>query len=118
MIAVIFEAMPEPGEMESYLDHAAALRPALEKIDGFLSVERFESMTRPGKLLSLSIFRDEAAVSAWRRMAEHRQAQSAGRSGLFRNYRLRVAWVMRDYGLEDRAGAPDDSRAFHGDSPF
>lgn len=113
MIAVIFEVTPEPGQMGDYLNSAADLRPMLETIDGFLSVERFESLTRPGKLLSLSFFRDEAAVSAWRRQASHREAQAAGRGGIFRDYRLRVAWVMRDYGLEERTQAPADSRALH-----
>lgn len=114
MIAVIFEVTPEPGYMDDYLRHAADLRPLLEGIDGFLSVERFESLSQPGKLLSLSFFRDEAAVIAWRRQEAHRQAQAAGRGGIFRAYRLRVAAVMRDYGMEERAEAPGDSRALHG----
>ncbi len=114
MIAVIFEVTPEPGCEGTYLSHAADLRPHLEAIDGFLSVERFQSLAIPGKMLSLSFFRDEAAVAAWRRQEMHRQAQAVGRNGVFRSYRLRVAWVMRDYGLEDRAKAPADSRARHG----
>lgn len=113
MIAVIFEVTPEPGGKDEYLRHAADLRQYLETVDGFLSIERFESLTRPGKLLSLSFFRDEASVAVWRRDPAHRKAQAAGRDGIFRNYRLRVAWVMRDYGLEERAEAPADSRALH-----
>ena len=85
----------------------------VEEVDGCLSVERFESLTQPGKLLSLSFFRDEAAVEAWRKLAAHRAAQSKGRSGLFRDYRLRVAHVLRDYGLADRAQAPADSVEAH-----
>lgn len=114
MIAVIFEVWPAPGERQRYLDIAAALRPRLEAIDGFISVERFESLAAPGKLLSLSVFRDEAAVAAWRGLEAHRQAQCLGRGGVFADYRLRVAHVVRDYGLEPRAEAPGDSRALHG----
>lgn len=107
MIAVIFEAEPAEGRRETYLDLAGALRPDLERIDGFLSIERFESLTTPGKVLSLSYWRDEAAVAAWRAYAPHRGAQQAGRSGVFADYRLRVAQVIRDYGLTDRGQAPD-----------
>jgi heme-degrading monooxygenase HmoA len=106
MHAVIFEVEPEAGRRQDYLDIAAKLRPKLEKIDGFLSIERFESLTSPGKILSLSFWRDEAAVVAWRRQEQHREAQRAGRTGIFRTYRLRVAQVMRDYGMDDRAEAP------------
>lgn len=114
MIAVIFEVWPAEGEMERYLDLAAALRSELEQIDGFISVERFESLTTPGKLLSLSVFRDEAAVAAWRNRPRHRATQARGRDGVFANYRLRVAQVLRDYGLNERDEAPADSRAAHG----
>jgi heme-degrading monooxygenase HmoA len=114
VIAVIFEVWPAEGEMERYLDLAAALRSELEQIDGFISVERFESLTTPGKLLSLSVFRDEAAVAAWRNRPRHRATQARGRDGVFANYRLRVAQVLRDYGLNERDEAPADSRAAHG----
>jgi heme-degrading monooxygenase HmoA len=114
MIAVIFEVWPADGRRESYLDHAARLRPELEKIEGFISVERFQSITDPGKMLSLSFWRDEDAVARWRNHAEHRTTQAAGRGGIFRDYRLRVAAVMRDYGLHDRReDAPTDSREAH-----
>ena len=113
MIAVIFEVEPADGRRTAYLDIAARLKPELEVIDGFLSVERFESLATPGKVLSLSFFRDEAAVAAWRNAEDHRQAQAAGRGGVFSDYRLRVAEVMRDYGLRARDEAPDDSRAAH-----
>ena len=106
MHAVIFEVEPEPGRRQDYLDIAARLRPELEKIDGFVSVERFESLTQPGKILSLSFWRDEAAVARWRRQEQHQMAQRAGRSGVFRTYRLRVAAVVRDYGMDERAEAP------------
>ncbi|MDB5706650.1 MAG: antibiotic biosynthesis monooxygenase [Sphingomonas bacterium] len=111
MIAVIFEVRPAEGQTARYLDLAAALRPELEAIDGFLSIERFESLTEPGKLLSLSFFRDEAAVTAWRNRPAHRATQQLGRDGVFEGYRLRIAAVERDYGMTDRAQAPDDSRA-------
>jgi heme-degrading monooxygenase HmoA len=114
MIAVIFEVEPAEGRREAYLDIAARIRPSLEEIDGFISVERFESLTRPGKILSLSFFRDEAAVLAWRNTVEHRAAQQAGRGGVFAGYRLRVASVLRDYGLAERDEAPADSREAHG----
>jgi heme-degrading monooxygenase HmoA len=111
MIAVIFEVEPHPGRRQGYLDIAVGLKPRLEAIDGFLSVERFESLATPGKILSLSFWRDEAAVAAWRGLDAHRSAQAAGRHGVFADYRLRVAQVLRDYGLTERAQAPPDSRA-------
>ena len=114
MIAVIFEVWPADGEMGHYLDLAAALRSDLEQIDGFISIERFESLATPGKLLSLSFFRDEAAVMAWRNRPTHRVTQAKGRAGVFADYRLRVAQVLRDYGLDDRRDAPADSRSAHG----
>jgi len=114
MIAVIFEVRPAPGRDREYLDTAAALRTQLEKADGFISIERFQSLTDPGKLLSLSFWRDEAAVERWRNLEVHRTAQARGRSGVFADYRLRVASVVRDYGMNDRAEAPRDSRERHG----
>jgi len=113
MIAVIFEVWPASGRKEDYLEIAAALRADLEKIDGFISVERFQSIADPGKLLSLSFWRDEDAVKAWRNRAEHRASQAKGRDGVFAEYRLRVASVLRDYGMNERAQAPADSRAAH-----
>lgn len=114
MIAVIFEVWPAEGKRAAYLDIAASLKPRLAEIDGFISVERFESLTEPGKLLSLSFWRDEAAVEAWRNVEQHRLAQAAGRGGIFRDYRLRIAGVIRDYGMTDRDQAPADSRGGHG----
>lgn len=111
MIAVIFEVWP--NRREDYLDIAAELRQHLIEIDGFISVERFESLTEKGKMLSLSFFRDEAAVEAWRNVAEHRVAQANGRGGIFKDYRLRIASVIRDYGMNNRAEAPADSKAVH-----
>ena len=115
MIAVIFESRPRPGRKEAYLDAAARLQPLLAHIDGFISIERFESLTHPGKILSLSIWRDEDAVRQWRNVEEHRRVQGAGRQSIFADYRLRIAHVVRDYGLNDRAQAPDDSRKAHGE---
>lgn len=114
MIAVIFEVEPNAGRRQDYLDIAAALKPQLEDIDGFLSIERFESLSQPGKILSLSFWRDEAAVAAWRGLEAHRRAQARGRGGVFADYRLRVASVIRDYGMTERAEAPADSRAVNG----
>ena len=106
MIAVIFEVEPAAGGYDAYLDHAARLKPLLEKMDGFISVERFQSLANPGKLVSLSFWRDEEAVRAWREHSEHRATQAAGRAGIFADYRLRVAAVRRDYGLYERDEAP------------
>jgi heme-degrading monooxygenase HmoA len=114
MIAVIFEVIPAPGQHDRYLDTAAALRPLLERIAGFVSIERFRSLADPDKILSLSFFRDEAAVIAWRNTEAHRAAQAMGRDSVFRDYRLRVASVLRDYGMTERDQAPADSRARHG----
>jgi heme-degrading monooxygenase HmoA len=112
MIAVIFEVVPASDAARStYLEIATRLRPFLDEIDGFVSIERFESLTEPRKMLSLSIWRDEAAVTAWRSLDAHREAQAAGRNGVFRDYRLRIAHVVRDYGLNDREQAPADSKA-------
>lgn len=114
MIAVIFEVEPAQGRQEEYLDIAAMMRPLVHEVDGFISVERFQSLTNPDKLLSLSFFRDEAAVQAWRNLVEHRDAQGRGRDGVFAGYRLRVAQVLRDYGMTERDEAPQDSRDTHG----
>ena len=114
MIAVIFEVWPKSGHKQQYLDLAAELRPQLEGIDGFISVERFESLYEPGKMLSLSFFRDEAAVQAWRNLEAHRAAQAKGRAEVFSDYRLRIAGVIRDYGMSEREQAPSDSLSQHG----
>ena len=114
MIAVIFEVEPAGGRRQGYLDAAAALRPMLDQADGFISIERFESLTMPGKLLSLSFWRDEAAVVLWRNQEAHRRTQLFGRTAAFADYRLRVAQVSRDYGMNRRSEAPADSRARHG----
>ncbi len=113
MIAVIFEVWPKPEHRQTYFDLAADLKPLLATIDGFISVERFESLTEKGKILSVSFWRDEAAVEAWRNTMEHRRSQARGRTTVFSDYRLRIASVIRDYGMNDRAEAPRDSRAAH-----
>ena len=114
MIAVIFEVQPAEGKRDAYLGIAANLRPLLDGIDGFISIERFQSLVDPNRILSLSFWRDEDAVKAWRNTEEHRQAQQAGRGGIFAGYRLRIAHVVRDYGLTERDEAPADSRAVNG----
>ncbi len=113
MIAVIFEVVSRPGRRHDYLKIAADLRPQLDRIDGFISIERFESVSGSGKILSLSFWRDEEAVKHWRNLPEHRQVQSAGRNRIFDDYRLRVATVLRDYGMRRRAQAPADSVQGH-----
>jgi heme-degrading monooxygenase HmoA len=110
---VIFEVWPANGRKDDYLGIAASLRNDLERIDGFISVERFQSLTDPNKLLSLSFWRDETAVKTWRMQDRHRAGQRQGREGVFADYRLRVASVLRDYGMTERAEVPDDSRAVH-----
>lgn len=113
MIAVIFEVEPVEGRKDDYLDIAAELRPLLDDIDGFISIERFQSLTDPRKILSLSFFEDEDAIARWRNLSAHRGAQAKGRGGVFENYRLRIAGVIRDYGMFDRAQAPSDSHKVH-----
>lgn len=113
MIAIIFEVEPAQGKKDAYLDIAAEMRPLVDQVDGFISVERFQSLSNPGKLLSLSLFRDEAAVENWRNLAEHRYAQARGRDGIFQDYRIRVVQVIRDYTMTERDQAPLDSRARH-----
>jgi heme-degrading monooxygenase HmoA len=113
MIAVIFEVEPREGQTDPYLDMAAEMRPLAEAIDGFISVERFQSLSDDRKLLSISFWRGEAALEEWRRLASHRRAQTAGRTRFFDDYRLRVAHVLRDYGMSERSEAPADSRAVH-----
>ena len=114
MIAVIFEVWPADGHKQTYLDIAASLRAELQTMDGFISIERFQSLTTPGKLLSLSFWRDEEAVKAWRTHGLHRATQAAGRDGMFAGYRLRVAHVLRDYDMDGhRDEAPADSREHH-----
>jgi heme-degrading monooxygenase HmoA len=113
MIAVIFEVWPAQGRKDDYLGIAGALRADLDRVDGFISIERFQSMSNPEKLLSLSFWRDEEAVKSWRNQLKHRESQTKGRSGIFTDYRLRVAAVMRDYGLTERAQVPKDSHDIH-----
>lgn len=114
MIAVIFEVWPAQGRANEYFELAAALRADLERMDGFISIERFQSLADPAKYLSVSFWRDEEALKNWRNLEGHRDAQARGRAGIFADYRLRVACVLRDYGMRDRAQAPADSRARHG----
>lgn len=114
MIAVIFEVTPHGDKKDAYLDMAAKMKAEVVNIDGFISVERFQSLMNPEKLLSLSYWRDEAALDEWRRLHAHRKAQTMGREVMFDDYRLRVVSVMRDYGMTDREQAPEDSKALHG----
>jgi heme-degrading monooxygenase HmoA len=113
-IAVIFELTPAPGRKQEYLDLAAGLADELSKFDGFISIERFESITAPGRFVSISWWRDEEAVRRWRNLQKHREAQAQGRGGIFSTYRLRVAQVLRDYGMQERGEAPPDSLKAHG----
>lgn len=113
MIAVIFEVVPHPDEKQTYLEIAADLGAHLAQMDGFISIERFQSLSEPNKFLSLSFWRDERAVLAWRNLQQHREAQARGRASIFAHYRLRVAQVMRDYGLQEREQCPIDSLTYH-----
>lgn len=114
MIAVIFEVSPHEHARPAYLAMAARLAPLLASVDGFISIERFQSLNQPEKILSLSFWRDDEAVQQWRNTEEHRAAQSQGRADIFADYRLRIAAVIRDYGLQEREQAPQDSRTVHG----
>lgn len=113
MIAVIFEVIPNEGKREEYLDIAANLRPELDLIEGFISIERFQSFSNPDKVLSLSFWRDEESIKQWRNLELHRDAQSKGRNGIFQDYHLRIAHVVRDYGMFERKETPEDSSTFH-----
>jgi heme-degrading monooxygenase HmoA len=114
MIVVIFESWPKLGKKQSYLDMAATLMPLVERIDGFISIERFQSVSEEGKLVALSFWRDEAAVTAWRNVMEHRRIQDRSRRSVFDDYRMRVAHVTRDYSKRERSQAPEDSVAHLG----
>ena len=114
MVVVIFESWPKSGRAQTYLDMAAGLTPLVQDFDGFISIERFQSITEEGKFVALSFWRDEAAVTAWRNVVEHRRVQDGSRRNVFYDYRLRVANVVRDYGMQERAQAPADSLEAHG----
>jgi heme-degrading monooxygenase HmoA len=114
MIAVIFEFTPAPGRKQDYLDLAAGLGAEVKDFDGFISIERFESISAPGRFVSISWWRDEESVRRWRNVQKHREAQAQGRGGIFSTYRLRVAQVLRDYGMQERGAAPADSVKAHG----
>jgi len=113
MIAVLFEADIKSGKADEYFSLAESLRPLLSQIDGFISIERFESVSTPGKYLSLSFWRDEEAIAEWRKLRAHRRVQAHSRDAVFFDYRLRVADVSRDYGKFERDQAPADSREAH-----
>lgn len=114
MLAVIFEVWPHPAHRAGYLDWAAQLKDELVRMDGFISIERFQGLTDPDKVLSFSVWRDEASLAAWRNLESHRAAQAAGRGTMFKDYRIRIVQVVRDYGLQEREQAPADSRSRHG----
>ena len=113
MIAVIFELEPQSDEKETYFNIAESLRPLLNEIDGFISIERFQSLREPSCYLSLSFWRDEASVKEWRNKEGHRMAQKRGRTEIFVDYRLRIASVQRDYSMTNREQAPLDSKELH-----
>lgn len=100
MFVVIFELTPKPGCQAPYLDIAADLKPLLADIDGFISVERYQSLTTPEKVLSLSFWRDEQVIQRWRELEKHRDAQKQGRETLFADYKITVAEVARQYGMQ------------------
>ncbi len=114
MIAVIFEFPPLPGRFPDYMALVDRLKPDLDRAEGFISLERFESIATPGKFLSLQFWRDEQSVQKWRNLAQHREAQKRGRAGIFASYRLRIAGVIRDYGMDDRVETPPDSVVANG----
>lgn len=113
MIAVIFEVIPNEGKKEEYLNIAASLRPELDHIEGFISIERFQSFSDPEKVLSLSFWRDEESIQQWRNLEMHRHAQAKGRNEVFKDYHLRIATVVRDYGMFERKETPEDSSSYH-----
>jgi heme-degrading monooxygenase HmoA len=113
MIAVIFEVEPYQDRWQDYLDIAAELKPELEKIDGFVSIERFQSLVDKNRILSLSFFENEDAITKWRNLEAHRSAQASGRAGIFKTYRIRIAGVIRDYTMTTRGSVPADSLSIH-----
>ena len=113
MIAVLFESKPHPGKKDAYLDAGAKLGPVVEHFDGFLGIERFESITNPGKVMAISYWRDEECVQKWRNLEIHRKIQDTSRRTIFADYRLRVAKIIRDYTMNDRSQAPEDSKTAH-----
>jgi heme-degrading monooxygenase HmoA len=106
MVVVTAEVTPAEGKLDTYLAIAARIRPEAERVDGFISAERFQSIATPGKYLSLSFFRDDEAAAVWRNTLSHRMAQAQAHEELFADYRIRVAQVIRDYGKHDRDQAP------------
>ena len=114
MIAVIFEFTPAEGRFPEYMKLVETLREDLAKAEGFISLERFESITNKGKFVSLQFWKDEESVRKWRNLQKHREAQKRGRGGIFKSYRLRIAQVTRDYTMDERAQAPKDSVEMHG----
>lgn len=112
-IAVIFEVVPADGQKQEYLDIATKLKPELEKIKGFISIERFQSIYNPEKILSLSFWENEEAIKEWRNLETHRYAQTKGRKSIFKDYRIRIAQMVRDYGMFERDETPSDSKSFH-----
>ncbi|HEY7239345.1 MAG TPA: antibiotic biosynthesis monooxygenase [Burkholderiales bacterium] len=114
MIAVIFEFTPAAGRFPDYMELVGTLKADLDQADGFISLERFESITTKGKFVSLQFWRDEESVRKWRILQRHREAQKRGRAGIFESYRLRIASVVRDYTMDERAQAPADSVKVHG----
>ena len=114
MIAVIFEFTPIEGRFADYKALAEGLADDVSRAEGFISIERFESISNKGKFVSLSFWRDEECVRKWRNLQKHREAQKQGRGGIFKSYRLRIAQVLRDYAMDERAQAPKDSIQVHG----
>ena len=114
MIAVIFEFTPTEGRFDDYYRLALGLNEEVKNFDGFISIERFQSINDPTRFVSLSFWRDEEAVRKWRNVQKHREAQAKGRRGIFSSYRLRVCSVLRDYGMRERGEAPKDSQLVHG----
>lgn len=113
MIAVLFEAVPGKGKWDDYMNLAAGLKPELSKIEGFISIERFQSVSNPEKVLSLSFWKNDQSINEWRNVELHRQAQAEGRNSIFDDYRIRIASVFRDYSLTERMQAPEDSKTIN-----
>jgi heme-degrading monooxygenase HmoA len=109
MFAVIFEVRPKKERWDDYLALAQQLRPRLEAIDGVIANERFKSLRAEGKLLSLSIWRDEKAVIRWRTHGEHHDVQRKGRFEVFEDYHLRVGEIVFD---NDHPGDIADQKRF------
>ena len=113
-VVVLFEVTPTAEGKVRYLELAAQLKLLLSDAKGFIHSERFSSLNEEGKLLSLNVWENEESVKKWRNELHHRMSQSEGRERLFENYRITVAYVIREYDDYNRREAQEEyNEYFH-----